>query len=180
MKNKALFLDRDGVINVEKNYVHRIEDFEFIDGVFETLRYFQDQGYFLVIITNQAGIGRGYYTEENFHILNNWMIEQFRINQIVIKKVYFCPYHPTYGVGRYKQESWDRKPNPGMVLLALEEFDLDPQQCILVGDKMSDVEAGLAAKIGMNFLLIDRDITLPNTKFQTIQSLTQLKNKLYR
>jgi D-glycero-D-manno-heptose 1,7-bisphosphate phosphatase len=145
---KALFLDRDGVINVEKNYVFRIADFEFIPGIFELCAAAQRLGFKLVVITNQAGIGRGYYTETDYQHLNEWMLEQFRLNGIEIDRVYHCPYHPTAGVGAYRQESFDRKPNPGMILRAQRDFDLELSQCALIGDKNSDIEAGRAAGVG--------------------------------
>lgn len=147
--NKALFLDRDGVINVEKNYVYKIEEFEFIEGVFDTLKYFQQKGYLLIIITNQAGIARGYYTEEDFHILNNWLMQQFEKQGVHISKVYYSPYHPVQGVGKYKKDSSCRKPNPGMLFQAQKEFDIDFTQSILVGDKESDIEAGINAGVGI-------------------------------
>lgn len=153
MKKKAMFLDRDGVINVEKNYVHKIEDFEFIDGVFESLGYFQQQGYLLIIITNQAGIGRGYYSEKDFYILNNWMLKQFELQGIKISKVYFSPYHPTHGIGVYKKDSFCRKPNPGLILQAQRDFQLDLSKSILVGDKETDIEAGINARVKMNILV---------------------------
>jgi D-glycero-D-manno-heptose 1,7-bisphosphate phosphatase len=143
----ALFLDRDGVINVEKNYVYRIEDFEFIDGIFELCKTAQDLSYAIVVITNQAGIGRGYYTEAEFHHLNDWMVEQFLQRGIHIDGVYFCPYHPTGGVGEYRRESYDRKPNPGMLLRAQVDLGLDLENSVLVGDKVSDMEAARSAGI---------------------------------
>lgn len=145
---KALFLDRDGVINVEKNYVYRIEDFEFMPGIFDLCATARDLGFRLIVITNQAGIGRGYYTETDFQQLSAWMLEQFRANGIEIDRVYHCPYHPTAGVGAYRQESFDRKPNPGMILKAQKDFDLELSQCALIGDKSSDIEAGRAAGVG--------------------------------
>lgn len=153
MKNKAVFLDRDGVINVEKNYVHKIEDFEFMDGIFELLHYFQKQRYLLIVITNQAGIGRGYYTEEQFHILNNWMIERFKEERIHITHVYYCPYHSEHGVGEYKRDSFDRKPNPGMIVRAEREHGIDLSRSILIGDKSSDIQAGKQAGVKTNILL---------------------------
>ncbi|BAU26508.1 D-alpha,beta-D-heptose 1,7-bisphosphate phosphatase [Aneurinibacillus soli] len=153
MKNKAVFLDRDGVINVEKNYVHKIEDFEFMDGIFELLHYFQEQGYLLIVITNQAGIGRGYYTEEQFHILNDWMVERFKEKGIHITHVYYCPYHPEYGVGDYKQDSFERKPNPGMIVRAEKEHGIDLSRSILIGDRKSDIQAGTQAGVKINILL---------------------------
>lgn len=145
--NKALFLDRDGVINVEKNYVYKIEDFEFIDGIFELVRSYQEQGYLIFVITNQAGIGRGYYTEDDFLNLTDWMLERFEEQGIKITEVYYCPYHPTHGIGEYLKDSIDRKPNPGMILKAKEKYDIDLGNSVLIGDKESDIEAGKAAGI---------------------------------
>jgi D-glycero-D-manno-heptose 1,7-bisphosphate phosphatase len=157
MKNKALFLDRDGVINVDKNYVYRVEDFEFIDGIFDVLRFFQERGYLLIIITNQAGIGRGYYTEEDFHRLNTWMLGVFKDKGIIINKVYYCPYHKEHGIGQYKRDSYDRKPNPGMILKAVKDFNIDLSKSILIGDKESDIEAGINAGIPKNILINNED-----------------------
>jgi D-glycero-D-manno-heptose 1,7-bisphosphate phosphatase len=145
---KALFLDRDGVINVEKNYLYRIEDFEFIDGVFETCRAFQEKGYLIIIITNQAGIARGKYTEEDYQLLTNWMIREFEKENINVAKVYHCPHHPDFS-GACNC----RKPAPGMLEEAKVEFDIDMVSSIFIGDKESDIEAGLQAGIGMNVLV---------------------------
>ena len=145
---KALFLDRDGVVNVEKHYVHKIEDFEFIEGVFELAMAAQAKGYLIIVITNQSGIGRGFYSEAIFHQLTKWMVEQFRANGVTIAKVYFAPHHPEHGIGRYKSESEDRKPNPGMILKAAKEFQLDLTCSVLVGDQSSDVQAGRTAGVG--------------------------------
>lgn len=153
MMNKALFLDRDGVINIEKHYLYKIEDFEFVEGIFEVLKHFQDNRYLLIIITNQAGIGRGYYTEKDFNTLNNWMLEELKKRDILITKVYYCPYHPEHGVGQYKKDSFDRKPNPGMILKAKKEFNIDLSKSILIGDKESDIEAGINAGINKNIFL---------------------------
>lgn len=145
---KALFLDRDGVINVEKNHVYRIEDFEFLPGIFDLCTIAQQRGFLLVVITNQAGIGRGYYSEADFNRLTDWMLEEFQAHDIKIDRVYHCPYHPTAGIGEYRQESFDRKPNPGMILKARQEFNLNLSQSVLIGDKNSDIEAGRAAGVG--------------------------------
>lgn len=153
MSRKAFFLDRDGVINVEKDYVHRIEDFDFMDGIFDLLEVAQEQNYLLVVITNQAGIARGYYTEEDFHQLNTWMLDQFKEKGIHISKVYFCPFHPVHGSGKYKVDSEFRKPGPGMILQAEKELDIDLSRSLLLGDKESDIEAGRRAGIKKNILL---------------------------
>jgi D-glycero-D-manno-heptose 1,7-bisphosphate phosphatase len=92
--NKALFLDRDGVVNIDKNYVHKMEEVEFIEGIFEFCRYFQDSGYLIFIITNQAGIARGFYSIDDFRQLSNWIAEQFQERGVRISKTYFCPHHP--------------------------------------------------------------------------------------
>jgi D-glycero-D-manno-heptose 1,7-bisphosphate phosphatase len=177
--NKALFLDRDGVINKEKDYLYQIEDFEFIDGVFEALRHFQEQGYLLIITTNQSGIARGYYTEEDFLVLNRWMLQQFCAQGIRIAKVYYSPYHPDYGIGKYKKNSSCRKPNPGMILQAKKEFNIDLTESILVGDKESDIEAGINAGIKMNILVqsghkIDAQSTKASIIINNIQDMAGL------
>ena len=146
--NKALFLDRDGVINKEKNYLYKIQDFEFIDGVFESCRYFQDNGYLIVIITNQAGIARGKYNEDDYYQLNNWMLNEFRTQCVDIARVYHCPHHPDY-----TGDCDCRKPKPGMILQARNELTIDLKNSILVGDKESDVCAGFNAGVGTNYLI---------------------------
>lgn len=151
--NKAAFLDRDGTINVNKGYVHKVEDFEFILGIFELCRLFQDQGYNIIIISNQSGIGRGYYTVKQFLALIHWMIRQFNYQAITISKHYFCPHHPTQGLGSYKRKCDCRKPEPGMILQAQKELNLDLGKSILVGDRITDIEAGQKAGVGRNFLI---------------------------
>lgn len=154
MTAAALFLDRDGVINVERNYVWRIEDFEFVPGIFELCHVARDAGLIPIVVTNQAGIGRGYYTEDAFQQLTAWMLDQFRLRGIRIGRVYHCPYHPTAGLGEYRRESFDRKPNPGMILKARDDFALDLTRSVLLGDKDSDLEAGRAAGVGHNLKLL--------------------------
>src|SRR5438876_479849 len=152
-KRKALFLDRDGVINVEQCYVHRREAFHFQEGIFELSRAAQTLGYLLVVITNQAGIARGYYTESAFRELTTWMVHKFAEQQIHISTVYYCPYHPTHGVGDYKYDSPDRKPQPGMLLRAQVDFNLDLTSSVLIGDNPSDIYAAKAAGVGTKILL---------------------------
>jgi len=140
--NKALFLDRDGVINVDKGHVFRIEDFEFNHWIFELCRKYQDEGYMIIVVTNQARIAKGICTESDFMKLTEWMVEEFRRNDIHIAKVYYCPHHPDV-TGPCNC----RKPNPGMLLDAIRDFDLDSSQCFIVGDKETDLEAGRRAGI---------------------------------
>jgi D-glycero-D-manno-heptose 1,7-bisphosphate phosphatase len=140
--NKALFIDRDGVINIDKVHVYRKEDFEFTDGIFELCRNYSDQGYLIIVITNQAGIAKRLYSEADFRSLTAWMVKQFVKQGIKISKVYHCPHHPDV-TGPCEC----RKPNPGMILKAISDFDLDILQCILIGDNDSDLEAGRRAGI---------------------------------
>jgi D-glycero-D-manno-heptose 1,7-bisphosphate phosphatase len=150
---KALFLDRDGVVNVDRPYVHSKEAFEFQCGIFELCRAAQDLGYALVVVTNQAGIARGYYTETDFLELTEWMSRQFADRGIRLAGVYYCPYHPIHGLGEYKRDSVDRKPNPGLVFRAEADLKLDLRSSVLIGDKFSDIEAGKAAGVGTTVLL---------------------------
>jgi len=152
MQRSALFLDRDGVINVDYGYVHRPEDFEFIPGIFDLVRAANEKGYRVVVVTNQAGIGRGYYSEEQFHKLTDWMCERFVDQGCRLDKVYFCPFHPEHGVGKYKRDSECRKPNPGMFLLAATEMNLNLSRSILVGDKVSDIDAAASAGVQKRYL----------------------------
>jgi len=177
MTKPALFLDRDGVINIEKNYVHRIEDFEFIEDIFELCHFFQTHHFRIVVITNQAGIARGYYSEAQFQTLTNWMLQEFAIRQITIDAVYYCPYHPTEGFGAYRMESTDRKPAPGMLLRAQAELSLDLAESILIGDKISDIQAGLAAGVGHNILLSPSSTAASFSNYNCFSSLTGILNE---
>ena len=145
--HKALFLDRDGVINIEKDYLYKIKDFEFIDGIIGLCRYYQKLGFIIIVVTNQSGISRGYYTEDDFNKLTSWMIKEFASHQIEIKKVYFCPHHPDIN-----GECSCRKPNPGMLLEAAKDFDIDLENSILIGDKQRDVDAALNAGLKTTYL----------------------------
>src|SRR5689334_1950744 len=150
---KALFLDRDGVINIERGYVHSQADFVFQEGIFELCRAAESLGYLLVVVTNQAGIARGYYSEDEFLALTDWMNRRFADQQVNIARVYYCPYHPVYGIGKYKVDSPDRKPRPGLIFRAAKDFGLDLRSSVLVGDTGSDIKAGLDAGVGTLILL---------------------------
>ena len=148
MPAPALFLDRDGVVNVDHGYVHTPDQFELVDGIDDLCRRFAAAGYRVVIVTNQAGIGRGYYSVEQFLAFTAWMVGSFATRGIEIARVYYCPFHPTEGIGIYRRDSFDRKPNPGMLLRARDELALDLAGSVLVGDKASDIEAACAAGVG--------------------------------
>lgn len=144
MGNRALFLDRDGVINVDTGYVHRVEDFELIPGVIDLCREARDQGYLVIVVTNQSGLGRGMFSEAEFLGLTEYMKGLFRAGGADITAVFHCPSvddsHP------------DRKPNPGLFLKAAQAYDLDMAACVGIGDRERDIQAGMAAGVGRNFL----------------------------
>jgi D-glycero-D-manno-heptose 1,7-bisphosphate phosphatase len=153
MKQKALFLDRDGVINIDYGYVYQIKNFQFQKGIFNLAKQAIKNNYKIFVVTNQSGIGRGYYNESNFLTLTEWMCEKFQNKGAIISKVYFAPTHPHEGLGKYKTVDNRRKPNPGMILEAANEFDIDLKKSILLGDKKTDILAGLSAGVGCNILL---------------------------
>ena len=154
MANKAIFLDRDGTINVDHGYVHKIDDFQFIEGVGKALKQLQDKGYLLVLVTNQSGIARGYFSEAQFHQLTEWM--DWSLDEdygVVLDGIYYCPHHPEAKLEEFKQDCDCRKPKPGMLLQAIEELKIDPSRSIMIGDKVDDLLAGKGAKINTNILV---------------------------
>jgi D-glycero-D-manno-heptose 1,7-bisphosphate phosphatase len=147
LSNRALFLDRDGVINYDSGYTSSAENFRFIEGIFDLCRTAKRLGYLLIVVTNQAGIGRGYYSEQDFLTLTDWMLERFEAEGAPLNDVFYCPYHPVHGIGRYKKDSICRKPNPGMLLVAAKKYKLDMGSSIMIGDRDSDMQA--AGKAGV-------------------------------
>ncbi|RBQ31262.1 D-glycero-beta-D-manno-heptose-1,7-bisphosphate 7-phosphatase [Arcobacter sp. FW59] len=167
MQKKIVYLDRDGVINKDFGYVYEIEKFEFIDGVFEACKHFINLGYEIIIVTNQSGIGRDYYSKEDFIKLTQYMENEFRKNHIDILKVYFCPHSP-------EQNCECRKPNIGMILQSLNDFDINLNNSWLIGDKISDIECGKNAKIKNRILISSKeyknseDFLVAKSLFETI------------
>ncbi|MFH1307843.1 MAG: D-glycero-beta-D-manno-heptose 1,7-bisphosphate 7-phosphatase [archaeon] len=150
MKSKAVFLDRDGVINEDKGYVHKIEDFRVFPGVFEALKKLKQSDFKLVIVTNQSGIGRGYYSEQDYLELTEQIIKIFKQQDIEFDDILYCPHSP--------DENCDcRKPSPKLFLDAIKKFNLVPDNCWIIGDKFSDVKP--AEKIGCKSILIKSSYT---------------------
>ena len=149
---RAIFLDRDGVINIDHGYVHSVDNFDFIDGIFDVIRTAHANKLKVVVVTNQTGIGRGFYSVQQFHQLTSWMCKEFMNAGAPIDKVYFSPFHPTEGLGEYKKDDFSRKPNPGMILQAQQELGLDLANSMLIGDKARDIQAGISAGLGLNIL----------------------------
>ena len=146
---RALFLDKDGVINIDHGYVCTPERTDFIGGIFKLCRASTRHGFLNVVVTNQAGIARGYYTEPEFLAYMDWVRNEFRKRDAQLDAVYYCPHHPEQGIGKYLQDCDCRKPKPGMILAAQKELDLDLAGSLLLGDKPSDLEAGEAAGVGI-------------------------------
>ncbi len=136
--NKAIFLDRDGTINVEKDYLYKIDEFEFLPRVPEALRLLQAAGFLLIIVTNQSGMARGYYSEEDFLKLNKWMISTLEAEGIHISRVYYCPHHPEGTIEKYRIDCNCRKPRLGMYEQAATDFDISFSESYAIGDKMRD------------------------------------------
>lgn len=158
---KAAFLDRDGVINRDHGYMYKIEDFEFLDGVFEACRRLNALDYRIVIVTNQSGIGRGYFSEADFQRLNDWMLARFAQEGITITGVYYCPYHPEHGIGEYRRESSYRKPGPQMIVDAARDYGLDLRASFIAGDSLRDIQAGQAAGLGACYFIGDVQVLKP-------------------
>jgi D-glycero-D-manno-heptose 1,7-bisphosphate phosphatase len=157
MSGSALFLDRDGVINVDHGYIHRPDQFEFVPGIFQLARFWTSElRRPIVVVTNQSGIGRGYFDESAYADLTRWMCDRFEAESAAIARVYHCPCDPLHGVGEYRRDHPWRKPKPGMILQAVSDLGLDPARWVIVGDQMSDIEAGTAAGLGLRILLAAR------------------------
>ena len=173
MATKTIFLDRDGVINKEVGYLHKIEDFEFINGVFEACLYFQSLNYQIIIVTNQSGIGREYYDENTFHVVNNWMLNQFKDQGVNILDVFFCPHTP-------ESDCNCRKPKPGMFNQANDKYGIDMKRSWMIGDKEADIQAANAANI-QNTILVKsgHQIDENNSKASFIfDSIEQVKDAI--
>lgn len=159
--NRAIFLDRDGTINVEKHYLHKIEDFEYIDGAIKAMRILQQGEFKLFIISNQSGVARGYYSEEDVRILNEWLISDLQNYGVHIEKIYYCPHLPNAPIEKYRVDCDCRKPKLGLFFRAVEKFDIDLQNSYAIGDKLRDCEICLKTEC-RGFLINtteDKDVT---------------------
>jgi len=167
--NKFAFLDRDGVINQDNSYVYRIEDFKFLRGIFSLCKTLKTFNYKIAIITNQSGIGRGLYTEEQYNTLKEWMLDKFYKRNIEINYVMHCPYHPESIIKKYRKLSNLRKPDVGMIEQIDKIEKINRQDSIIIGDQMSDIMCGYNANLKYGILI--------NKKFQGFK--TKLKNFNY-
>nr|WP_202629156.1 D-glycero-beta-D-manno-heptose 1,7-bisphosphate 7-phosphatase [Serratia fonticola] len=149
----AIFLDRDGTINIDHGYVHEIDDFQFIDGVIDACRELKNMGFALVLVTNQSGIARGKFSEEQFMRLTEWMDWSMADRDVDLDGIYFCPHHPEAVIEEYRQVCDCRKPQPGMLLQAQKELNIDLAASYMVGDKIEDMQAAAAAGVGTKVLV---------------------------
>lgn len=153
MSRRAAFIDRDGVLNEERAFVHRIEDFAFVPGAIAALQALQGAGYRLVVITNQSGIARGFYAEADYLTLTAAMRERLHTAGVSLDAVEYCPHLADAPVERYRLDCDCRKPRPGMLTRAIRALDIDPKTSFIVGDRLSDIDAGRAAGLGRCFLV---------------------------
>ncbi len=178
MTKRALFLDRDGVVNEEVGYLHRAEEVRFVDGIFSLCRTAAGLGYRLIVVTNQAGIARGYYTEADFEALMKFMRERLSVEGVELDAVYYCPFHPEHGVGKYKREHEDRKPGTGMLRRGAREFGVELSESVLVGDRCSDVGAANAAGLRQAFLIRGTEAAACGGVHTAVESLAEVERWL--
>jgi len=172
MPIKTIFLDRDGVINKEKNYLSKVNDFEFISGVFDACIHFHSLGYSIIVITNQSGIGRGYYSDSDYQKINHWMLKEFNKNNIKIMDVIYCPHSPAL-------ECDCRKPKSGMFLYAKDKYDIDMKKSWSIGDKETDIVASENSGISNTILVrsghsIDETNTSAKFVIDSIENSNQI------
>ncbi len=177
----AIFFDRDGTINRDHGYVYKIDNFQFIEGAIEAMIELKKMGYALILITNQSGIAIGLFTEEQFLELTEWMNWSLIDHGIGLDAIYYCPHHPNAIEQKYKQICNCRKPKPNMLLKAQKELNINMKASYMVGDKISDIQAGKEANIGTNVLVAtEKSITEDDKKYADwiINSLADLPNKI--
>lgn len=162
--NKAVFLDRDGTINVDKDYLYRIEDFEYIDGAVEGMKALQDMGYLLVIVTNQSGIARGYYSEDDYLQLEHWLLADLKAKGVNISGAYYCPHHPKAKLKEYRRDCDCRKPKTGLFYRAVSDLEIDLDDSIAIGDKPRDLAICKETK-AMGILLTKQERPMPERQY---------------
>ncbi len=175
---RALFLDRDGVVNEEVGYLHRVEEVRFVDGIFSLCRTAARLGYRLIVVTNQAGIARGFYSEVDFEVLMEFMRRALRAEGVKLDAVYFCPFHPEHGVGAYRREHEDRKPGTGMLRRGATEFGVELSESVMVGDRCSDVAAANTAGLRQAFLVHGTEKDVCGGAYLAVRTLAEVERWL--
>lgn len=175
----CLFLDRDGVINYDSGYIDSFEKIEILPGVIDCLKELTQKKVNIIIITNQSGIARGYFTYSQYNKLCKNLIEYFNKNDIVITSIYTCPHHPEGKIKKYRKKCKSRKPEPGMILDAINKFNIDIKKSVFIGDKISDIEAARSAKIPNIYKIgsIIEDYSNPVKLYKDLSSCYLSENK---
>ncbi|WP_084644050.1 D-glycero-alpha-D-manno-heptose-1,7-bisphosphate 7-phosphatase [Ferrimonas futtsuensis] len=173
---KVAFLDRDGVINKEVNYLFEIKHFEFTHKCIDALNILGELGYKIIVVTNQAGIARGFYTEHDYKLLTNWYLKELQRYGVEVLAVYHCPHHPEGKVAKFAEVCNCRKPAPGMINAAMRDFEIDLKNSIIVGDKESDCVAGARAGVGKQYLVNSGHVLREQdySKYEVYDNLYQL------
>lgn len=179
--NKAIFLDRDGTINIEKNYIYRPEDFEFLPGAVNAIKSMNAMGYKVIVVTNQSGIARGYYTEADLHHLHDFINQQLSMEGARIDAFYYCPHHPLQGNGKYRVMCNCRKPKTGLFEQAIKDYDIDREASWTVGDRLRDLEPG--DKLGLHKALVltgygKEEVMNADSTIHIFQGLREFVNNL--
>lgn len=151
MKKKCFFFDRDGVLNDENGYISKLKYFKIKKNTGKAIRLLNQNNYLVIIITNQAGIGRGLIKKKELNLLHNKLKKKVKKDGGIINDIFFCPYHPIYGVGKYKKNSYDRKPNPGMIKKAIKKWNIDATKSFMIGDKQKDKLASVNAGVRFRY-----------------------------
>lgn len=176
--NKAVFLDRDGVINIDKGYVHKINDFIFIKGIFSLLQYLLKKKYILIIITNQSGIARGIFTKKDYLNLTKWMEKEFKNRNIHIADIYYCPHHP-----EFTGKCTCRKPKAGLIKQAIKKHDINIKQSWIIGNNSTDVlagnQAGIHYKVLYNQKTLNEILNFEYYKVKNLNEIINIHQKLY-
>lgn len=162
----ALFLDRDGVINLDKINTHKVADCEFLPGIFKLVKAAKNRGLKVVVVTNQSGIGRNIFTEEDYLTFRSYIHGEFKRRGCALDGEYYCPYH-VEALGKYRLDSPLRKPKPGMLLKAAEELNIDLKRSMLIGDHLTDLKAAESAGVPLRLLVNGRTVS------SALQLLTQ-------
>jgi D-glycero-D-manno-heptose 1,7-bisphosphate phosphatase len=179
LPDSALFLDRDGIINIDYGHVGSLDDFHFVPGIFDLVSLAKTAGLLVFVVTNQSGIGRGLYSEKDFFDVSDYMIKEFARRGLGIEKIYHCPHHPTEAKGGYLRDCNCRKPNPGMIFHAAKDYDLDLSRSIIIGDKETDVLAGMRAGLKTLVYIGDGVPEACTHSFQSVQLLVENWFQIY-
>lgn len=175
----AIFIDRDGVINEDLGYVYQPKFFIFKPEIFQLIRYANKAKISIFVVTNQSGVARGFFTIDDVHHLHNYMISELQKKNLFLEHIYVCPHLKDGVIEKYSKDCNCRKPNPGMILSAASDFDIDLSRSILIGDKLTDVQAGIRAQITKNYLISKKLVDDPdNNDIKHVHSISEILDEI--